>query len=400
MAAAFGISFASSAIGAQFHRPKFVKPKTFVNQICCAGRLEWTRVPETYENDAAAREEFERRVLEEERASQSSTVRSATICGVVNKTSLNLFPFVMDANWKGSWSFFLTLAQRLSLRLPRLRPRLNKEFFDHLQLELGRHTVSVNKTQEVEDRLIELEALQRALQEATEAYDKLQADLYQQKEELTSEILTSKDVSTVCDSFQILLLYPCWRLLDENIATAHSVNQKQAAEYMEKLRGLVLKYLTCLSAFANTVKQSEKQLAHAALSVSLSRAKSTTIFVSKLTRVRGLKPREKQAVNDCLDTMSDSVDQINKSIPELGRTGQFSAGQDFMWHVSNVQTWVSAALTDENTCLDGFSGPGMNGNVKAALRLRILHLAQVTSNALALVNRFADRHRPQSLNTP
>ncbi|XP_049361791.1 21 kDa protein-like [Solanum verrucosum] len=150
----------------------------------------------------------------------------------------------------------------------------------------------------------------------------------------------------------------------------------------------------CLSAFANTVKQSEQQLAHAALSVSLSKAKSTMIFVSKLNRMRGLKPREKQAVKDCLDTMSDSIDQINKSIPELGHTGQFSTGQDFRWHVSNVQTWVSAALTDENTCLDGFSGRGMNGNVKAALRLRILHVAQVTSNALALVNRFADRHQP------
>ncbi|XP_070038848.1 pectinesterase inhibitor 9-like [Nicotiana tomentosiformis] len=157
----------------------------------------------------------------------------------------------------------------------------------------------------------------------------------------------------------------------------------------------------CLSAYANTVKQSEQQLARVALSVSLSRAKSTTIFVSKLTRVRGLKPREKQAVKDCFDTMSDSVDQINKSIPELGQTGHFAAGQDFMWHVSNVQTWVSAAMTDENTCLDGFSGPGMNGNVKAVLRSRILHLAQVTSNALALVNRFADRHRPSATaNTP
>lgn len=40
------------------------------------------------------------------------------------------------------------------------------------------------------------------------------------------------------------------------------------------------------------------------------------------------------------------------------------------------------------------NGPGVNVNVKAALRLRILHVAQVTSNALALVNRFADRHQP------
>ncbi|CAF2380530.1 unnamed protein product [Brassica napus] len=35
-----------------------------------------------------------------------------------------------------------------------------------------------------------------------------------------------------------------------------------------------------------------------------------------------------------------------------------------MWKMSNVQTWVSAALTDETTCLDGFSGRAMEGKVK------------------------------------
>ncbi|XP_020964773.1 uncharacterized protein LOC107614504 isoform X1 [Arachis ipaensis] len=33
-------------------------------------------------------------------------------------------------------------------------------------------------------------------------------------------------------------------LLDENIADAHRSSQKQAAEYMEKLRGALLKYIT------------------------------------------------------------------------------------------------------------------------------------------------------------
>ncbi|MCI84932.1 21 kDa protein, partial [Trifolium medium] len=51
-----------------------------------------------------------------------------------------------------------------------------------------------------------------------------------------------------------------------------------------------------------------------------------------------------------------------------------------------------AALTDDNTCLDGFAGPSMNGNAKAAIENKVVNVTQVTSNALALVNRFASIH--------
>ncbi|PHT92634.1 hypothetical protein T459_00516 [Capsicum annuum] len=244
-AAAFGIGFTSSAIGAQFNRPKFVKPKTFVNPIRCAGRLEWDpdgilgprqtghiarlEFQRRLENDAAAREEFERQVREEKerrRALRESRVIPDTVEGLVE--------FFLD-----------TEAQEIEFEVARLRPRLNKEFFDHLQVELGKLRFSVNKTQDVEDRLIELETLQTALQEATEAYDKLQADLVATRKNLT-EIFTSKDVkATLLDLVERNQLNrPLLTLLDENIATAHSANQKQAAEYMEKLRRLVLKYLT------------------------------------------------------------------------------------------------------------------------------------------------------------
>lgn len=244
MAAAFSISFVSSAIGAQFRRPKFVRPKTFVNPIRAA-RLEWDPdgilgPPQTghiarvefqrrLENDAAAREEFERQVREEKerrRVLRESRVIPDTVEGLVE--------FFLD-----------TEAQEIEFEVARLRPRLNKEFFDHLQVELGKLRFSVNKTQNVEDRLIELETLQKALQEATEDYDKMQADLVAAKKNLT-EILTSKDVkATLLDLVERNELNrPLLTLLDENIATAHNVNQKQVAEYMEKLRGLVLKYLT------------------------------------------------------------------------------------------------------------------------------------------------------------
>lgn len=90
--------------------------------------------------------------------------------------------------------------------------------------------------------------------------------------------------------------------------------------------------------------------------------------------------------------MGDSVDQLSRSMKEIGHMGH-SNGQDFLWHMSNVQTWVSAALTNENTCVDGFSGHLMDGKMKSAIRMRVTNVAQVTSNALALVNHFATRHK-------
>ncbi|KAK2664795.1 hypothetical protein Ddye_003369 [Dipteronia dyeriana] len=145
----------------------------------------------------------------------------------------------------------------------------------------------------------------------------------------------------------------------------------------------------CLSGYSRAIRQSDHQLAITALSVSLNRAKSAAAFVGKLTKVKGIKRREYQAVKDCIETMGDSVDRLGQSVRELGQLGRRSVGQDFIWHMSNVQTWVSAALTDQTTCLDGFAGRYMNGNVKNAIRRRVTHVSQVTSNALALVNRFA-----------
>ncbi|KAL5551096.1 hypothetical protein UlMin_001272 [Ulmus minor] len=149
----------------------------------------------------------------------------------------------------------------------------------------------------------------------------------------------------------------------------------------------------CLAGYAKLIRQSERQLARTALAVTLSRARSTTAFVAKMTKVKGIKPREYQAVKDCIENMGDSVDLISESIREIGHMGR-PAGPDFVWHMNNVQTWVSAALTDEDTCLDGFSGRVMDGKVKTAIRRRVVNVAQVTSNSLALVNSFASKHRP------
>ncbi|XP_047959272.1 21 kDa protein-like [Salvia hispanica] len=146
-----------------------------------------------------------------------------------------------------------------------------------------------------------------------------------------------------------------------------------------------------LSTYASSIKKSPRQLVMTALTVSVDTAESAKSFVAKLTKFRGLKPRERSAIKDCLEEMSDSVDRLSKSVKELKKLGR-GKGPEFTWHMSNLQTWVSAALTDDSTCSDGFAGKALNGRIKNSIRTRMTNVAQLTSNALALCNKFADKY--------
>ncbi|KAI3501132.1 hypothetical protein L1887_28992 [Cichorium endivia] len=148
----------------------------------------------------------------------------------------------------------------------------------------------------------------------------------------------------------------------------------------------------CLSSYAGSIKGSDHLLAKAAISVSLNNTKSANVFISKLARITGIKPREYQAVKDCISTMTNSVAGLSQSVQELEQMAR-TTGHDFEWHMSNAETWVGSALTNQNICVRGFDDSSMNGHVKDAVTKRMLYVSQVTSNGLALVNRFAVRHR-------
>ncbi|MBA0558794.1 hypothetical protein Golob_015796 [Gossypium lobatum] len=105
----------------------------------------------------------------------------------------------------------------------------------------------------------------------------------------------------------------------------------------------------------------------------------------KIARTHRLKPRVAAAMADCIEVIDDSIDELQKSIGEIVRIRR----SNFVLIMSDLQTWVSAALTDEDTCMDGFSGRAMNGYAKMMVRKRIVKIAHLTSNALALINNYA-----------
>ncbi|XP_028784380.1 21 kDa protein-like, partial [Neltuma alba] len=142
-----------------------------------------------------------------------------------------------------------------------------------------------------------------------------------------------------------------------------------------------------LSKHAGFIQTNRVLLTSAALNVTLASAKATSVMISTMSKSYGImKPREAAAMRDCLEELRDSVDELRKSIGKMSQLGD----SNFEVTMNDVQTWVSAALTDESTCTDGFQG--VNGNLKNTVRSRIVQVAQLTSNALAFINQLASSH--------
>ncbi|XP_071718055.1 pectinesterase inhibitor 9-like [Rutidosis leptorrhynchoides] len=97
-------------------------------------------------------------------------------------------------------------------------------------------------------------------------------------------------------------------------------------------------------------------------------------------------------IKECLHQINDGVKQISQSFKELQQMGK-DGYENFVWHESNVQTWISTALTDATSCVDGIRGDGISDTDKAVIQAKILNVKQLASNSLALFTRFTAKYR-------
>ncbi|KAF3436451.1 hypothetical protein FNV43_RR23543 [Rhamnella rubrinervis] len=139
-----------------------------------------------------------------------------------------------------------------------------------------------------------------------------------------------------------------------------------------------------LASFSNTAKASPSLWARAGVSVTLSEAKSVARYLVFLKRQRSMQSgRNIVALSDCVECFQNAIDELHKS---LGVLRSLSSGT-FNAQMEDLNTWLSAALTDTDTCLDGFDG--QRGRQIRLLQSRVSKATYITSNALALANKLA-----------
>ncbi|XP_009372932.1 pectinesterase inhibitor 4-like [Pyrus x bretschneideri] len=139
-----------------------------------------------------------------------------------------------------------------------------------------------------------------------------------------------------------------------------------------------------LSSYASKIKSNPRKLCIYALSVTLTASKNASSVVSKQSKKAGLTPTEKGVINDCLENIKESIDELKDSLTSMKNLGV--TGGDVQ---DDIKTWVSAVLTDDATCTDEFDDMKVSTAIKTAIKNSIVTAARLASNALSLIDKLS-----------
>lgn len=106
-------------------------------------------------------------------------------------------------------------------------------------------------------------------------------------------------------------------------------------------------------------------------------------LLGRLKKNGRMKGKNRAAISDCVEVFDAAIDELHRSLGVLRKLSR----RNFEAQMGDLTTWVSAALTDEDTCVDGFEGE--RGKLVNLIRNRVVKVGYITSNALALVNKLA-----------
>ncbi|XP_043704103.1 21 kDa protein-like [Telopea speciosissima] len=141
-----------------------------------------------------------------------------------------------------------------------------------------------------------------------------------------------------------------------------------------------------LSPYASSVGTNRTKLGIVALKVSLSATRNSSALLTKLSLKHDLTANETANIKDCVSEVGDAKDELKRSLAQMKDLG----APDFEFTISSIEAWVSAALTDDNTCLDGLDG--FNGKVEKWIRKSVTLAARLTSNALAIIESITSNY--------
>lgn len=137
-----------------------------------------------------------------------------------------------------------------------------------------------------------------------------------------------------------------------------------------------------LSPYAGYIKSSRLKLTYLALSLTLKSANASSTLISNLAKNKRLTHYEAEIVTDCIENIEESVDQLQQTLLAMAHL----RGEDKAFQLSNAKTWASAAITNENTCIDAFSEGDVSSSVKKTVQKSLLGVTRLNSNALYLIN--------------
>ncbi|GLJ09565.1 hypothetical protein SUGI_0111990 [Cryptomeria japonica] len=137
--------------------------------------------------------------------------------------------------------------------------------------------------------------------------------------------------------------------------------------------------MSTVSSFEGSKDGGALDLGRMALNVSIAEARKVFELIARLGRW-AFNQRQLIALEDCLELFDITLDSLERSMSKVNNSNSNSLG----WRQSmDVQTWLSAAITNQDTCLEGFQES--SGNQQSSFSSSLHNVSRLLSSSLALV---------------
>ncbi|WCJ36505.1 Plant invertase/pectin methylesterase inhibitor superfamily protein [Euphorbia peplus] len=151
-----------------------------------------------------------------------------------------------------------------------------------------------------------------------------------------------------------------------------------------------------LSPYVSKIQTNNLNLFNSALTVALNSAKKTYSLLKSISKKKYLTKIDASVLKDCAEEVGDSIEEIKQSLESLETIMNYNSNGTSStnyyskeYEISNIKTWMSAAITDETTCTDEIEEMDVSESVKNKMKKSILNFHSLTTNALALVNKLS-----------
>lgn len=134
--------------------------------------------------------------------------------------------------------------------------------------------------------------------------------------------------------------------------------------------------------FPGSLTASEQDLVHISFNMTLQHFTKALYYTSGISYLQ-MDPHVRSAFDDCLELLDDAVDSLSRS---LGSVLQLPGAQTNKRE--DVLTWLSSALTNHDTCTEGFED--LDGPVKDQVSDKLKDLSELVSNCLAIFSAGGD----------
>ncbi|KAL8098786.1 hypothetical protein AgCh_031489 [Apium graveolens] len=127
---------------------------------------------------------------------------------------------------------------------------------------------------------------------------------------------------------------------------------------------------------------SQKDVIEQALNITHTVVEKTYAKIKKLSKHKHLTKREKGALADCLELIDETLDELHETVEDLEK---YLTKKSLKEHASDLKTLISSAITNQESCIDGFSHDGADKKVREELLDSEHQVEKMCSNALAMI---------------